>query len=304
VEKSPGAEGDGKTGGAVTGDAVGPGDTDSGEPGEGESSRTADAAAGEGSAADAEGDDADGAASGRTAPADAAGTEDGPAGERDGSGTAGEGVGSEAESQRDGSSPASDTTAARSDGAGTGTGDDGDLSTARSDTVGDAGDSSSLPADAAAENTVVVETERRPRTVEEALAYLKIEGVEITLVDIHLVSNDIAVRNGYRDLNYLVDEGEDPDWIYPGNVLNMPDETDYTVVKGDNIWFLSSRLIRRELERDLEILAALEGRVSSGNLNESETEDLLSELQKLMEGSLSEQFRARVNSVLKRVNEE
>ena len=147
----------------------------------------------------------------------------------------------------------------------------------------------------------IVETERRPQTVEEALAYLKIEGVEITLVDIHLVSNDIAVRNGYRDLDYLVDEGEDPDWIYPGNVLNMPDETDYTVVKGDNIWFLSSRLIRRELERDLKILAEIESRAASGNLSEKETAGIISELKALMAGSLSEQFRARVKTMLERI---
>ncbi len=159
--------------------------------------------------------------------------------------------------------------------------------------------STGISAVSVSDEPVIVETERRPRTVDEALAYLKIEGIEITLVDIHLVSNDIAVRNGYRDLDYMVDEGEDPDWIYPGNVLEMPDGTDYTVVRGDNIWFLSSRLIRRELERDLEILAGLEGRLSDGNLDDSGIKEIRTVLKDLDERTFSEQFRARVSELLK-----
>ena len=150
----------------------------------------------------------------------------------------------------------------------------------------------------------VVETERRPQTVAEALAYLEIEGIEITLVDIHLVSNDIAVRNGYRDLDYQVDEGEDPDWIYPENILQMPDGTDYTIVKGDNIWFLSARLIRRALEKDLETLARIEGRISDGALSDQEVASIVNELKNLEDNTLSEQFRARVAMAINKLNEQ
>lgn len=83
-------------------------------------------------------------------------------------------------------------------------------------------------------------------------AYLDVDGrAVISEVDIHLAANEIAVLNGYKDLDYRVFTGDDPDWIYPGNNLMLPDDGSYIVSRGDTIWFLAVREIRLSVERDL-----------------------------------------------------
>ncbi len=78
--------------------------------------------------------------------------------------------------------------------------------------------------------------------------------VSITAADIHLAANDIAVLNGFKDLDYRVYAGQDPDWIYPGNELILPGERSYTIRRGDTIWFLAAREIRIQVENDLKAL--------------------------------------------------
>ena len=139
----------------------------------------------------------------------------------------------------------------------------------------------------------LVETERRPVTVEEAQAYLKMDDLQITLVDIHLVSNDIAVRNGYRDLDYRVFEGKDPDWIWSGNNLELPDGSVYEVVKGDTIWFIASRLIRRDMEQRLAKLDQLRSELDQAATPEQRAA-VSGRIKNLAEGSLSEQLRRKI----------
>jgi outer membrane biosynthesis protein TonB len=101
---------------------------------------------------------------------------------------------------------------------------------------------------------VAVDTDVAPRTLEEVRAYLEVGGrVVITEVDIHLAANEIAVINGYKDLDYRVFTGSDPNWIFPGNNLDLPGSGTYQVKKGDTIWFLAAREVRSDVERDLAI---------------------------------------------------
>ena len=101
---------------------------------------------------------------------------------------------------------------------------------------------------------VVVDADVAPTNSEEVKAYLDVGGrIAITEVDIHLAANEIAVLNGYKDLDYKVFTGNDPNWIYPGSKLVMPGSGDYTIKAGDTIWFLAAREVRVDAEKNMEI---------------------------------------------------
>ena len=100
--------------------------------------------------------------------------------------------------------------------------------------------------------TPEVDVDQAPRTPEDAGLYLSVnDRVLITEADIHLAANEIAVLNGYKDLDYRVFTGSDPDWIFPGYRLGLPDGGEYTVRSGDTIWFLAAREVRIDVEKDL-----------------------------------------------------
>jgi len=102
--------------------------------------------------------------------------------------------------------------------------------------------------------TAAVDSDVAPKSLDEVKAYLDVNGrVAITEVDIHLAANEIAVLNGYKDLDYRVFTGEDPNWIFPGRILNMPGTGDYTIKRGDTIWFLAAREVRIDAENNMKI---------------------------------------------------
>lgn len=48
--------------------------------------------------------------------------------------------------------------------------------------------------------------------------------------------------------------GKDPDWIYPGNILKMPDNSEITVKKGDNMWDICEKYLLKQInEHEIEI---------------------------------------------------
>ncbi|RKX98144.1 MAG: hypothetical protein DRZ90_03905 [Spirochaetes bacterium] len=101
---------------------------------------------------------------------------------------------------------------------------------------------------------VAVDSDVAPKSLDEVKAYLEVDGrVTITEVDIHLAANEIAVLNGYKDLDYRVFTGKDPNWIYPGRTLHMPGTGDYTIKRGDTIWFLAAREVRVDAEINMKL---------------------------------------------------
>ena len=97
-----------------------------------------------------------------------------------------------------------------------------------------------------------VDVNQAPRTSEDAGRYLNVNNrVQITEADIHLAANDIAVLNGYKDLDYQVFTGNDPDWIFPGYRLKLSEGAEYIIRSGDTIWFLAAREVRIDVEEDL-----------------------------------------------------
>lgn len=140
---------------------------------------------------------------------------------------------------------------------------------------------------------IVMETESRPVNAEEVKAYLNVGDYHISLADIHLVSNKIAVDNNYRDLDYEVYDGADPDWIYPGNEIVLPDGTVHLVVKGDAIWYMAARYIRTTLDRDIPVFEENRGAAQAGDAA------AVSILEKLMKNTPCEAFSEKIHEVLK-----
>ena len=129
------------------------------------------------------------------------------------------------------------------------------------DTAGDAGeavagdvamseDGGAAGAAEAGASAVKVDPDKPPRTQEDVAVYLNVDGVFISEADIHLAANEIAVLNGFKDLDYRVFTGADPDWIYPGNILMMPSGEAYEIRRGDTIWFLAARRVRLAVMED------------------------------------------------------
>jgi len=126
---------------------------------------------------------------------------------------------------------------------------------------------------------IVIDADVPPKTIEEVRAYLNVaERVNITEVDIHLAANEIAVLNGYKDLDYKVFIGSDPDWIYPGTVLELPGAGNHHVTEGDTIWFLAARRLRIDAEGNLakhdDAVAVLKDRSSDASERDSAVESL------------------------------
>lgn len=140
---------------------------------------------------------------------------------------------------------------------------------------------------------IVMETESRPVNAEEVKAYLNVGDYHISLVDIHLVSNRIAVDNNYRDLDYEVFDGADPDWIYPGNEIVLPDGSIHLVVRGDAIWYMAARYIRTTLDRDIPLFEANRKKAQEG------VPEAIAILEELKRNTPCEAFSEKIHEVLK-----
>jgi hypothetical protein len=119
--------------------------------------------------------------------------------------------------------------------------------------------------------------------------------IEITLLDIYLLTNEIAVSNNYRRLDSVEEVGRDPDWIYPGNLFFLPDGNEYTVVKGDTMWYIAHRFIIHRLEEDWDQYAGIEREIDSGVTDAERKEDLINTLKYLRERSYSENFTREID---------
>ena len=85
----------------------------------------------------------------------------------------------------------------------------------------------------------------------------------MTLMDKWRLTNIVAVKSGYSKMLFPFEKrnakGRDPDWIYPGNILSMPDDTKVNVAKGDTMWGICETYLVNEINRDeIEIRALIE----------------------------------------------
>ncbi|MCG8571593.1 MAG: LysM peptidoglycan-binding domain-containing protein [Spirochaetes bacterium] len=85
----------------------------------------------------------------------------------------------------------------------------------------------------------------------------------MTIKDVIDITNAVAVRNRYHRMLYLFEKkyvkGKDPDWIYPGNVLVMPDNHRVIVKQGDTMWDLSENFLITQInQHEIEIRKIIE----------------------------------------------
>ena len=122
--------------------------------------------------------------------------------------------------------------------------------------------------------------------------------IEITILDIFLLTNEIAVSNGFRRLDSIEETGRDPDWIYPGNLFVLPDSTEYTVVKGDTMWYIAHRFIIKRLEEDWDSYTSMKREVETTTVEAQRKEVLTRELKSIGARSYSENFRREIDALL------
>lgn len=132
----------------------------------------------------------------------------------------------------------------------------------------------------------------------EFLNNFEIDGVLITMADIHLKANDIAVMNGYRDLGFNVVKGKDPTIIEPGLVLKIPGFMTYTVKSEDNIWYIAARLLESEVRSSSVQFDNLVKEHEQLLISRGETEGVVKKMNTLAENSSSENFKKKVENWL------
>lgn len=76
----------------------------------------------------------------------------------------------------------------------------------------------------------------------------------MTLKDQVDLTNKIAIKNNYHRMLFPIEKfitgARNPDWIYPGNVLIMPDEQRVVVQSGDTMWDICENYLIKEINKD------------------------------------------------------
>jgi len=149
-----------------------------------------------------------------------------------------------------------------------------------------------------------VKTEKISEAEKESLeSYLSLGWIKITILDVYNLTNKIAITNGYHRLDSVNQLGKDPDWIYPGNVLTLPDDRKYTVAKGDTIWYLAKRFIKRNLEREWKIYTDILKEIDNNdNLINNKKREILSKLEFLKKNKYSENFIKEINKTIEKIS--
>jgi hypothetical protein len=191
-----------------------------------------------------------------------------------------------------------------------GTGTNGTVSTGEDDrdTDGEASDGATSAGDGQA---VIGDTTNVTPAVREFIETLDLEnppeglearegagGIIITILDIIRLANRIAVDNGYRELGAPPGARPDPDWIYPGNVFELPDGSTHTVVSGDTLWDITGEFIQEQLAGRYSRYAAV---MEDYQTERIEIEALVEELTDLRNNTYSENFRNIINQTIEEV---
>ncbi|MFP4383031.1 MAG: LysM peptidoglycan-binding domain-containing protein [Spirochaetia bacterium] len=113
---------------------------------------------------------------------------------------------------------------------------------------------------------------------------------QITVGDIIRATNIISDLNGYRRLGTENKPGvKDSHWIYPGDILIMPEGEEYRISRGDTIWHIAAGYIQNHTVKDLEqfntIIKKMDGRGK---------DEIKAALERLLENSYSSYFRRLV----------
>lgn len=115
-------------------------------------------------------------------------------------------------------------------------------------------------------------------TPEEEIVVVGNGGFEVTVVDVLLFVNRVARLNGYDPIGSISPDGRDPDWIYPGNRIELPDGTVHTVQRGDTLWGISRDFLLAHVNEHYSQFLTLKEVAESGNAPIERLENLREEV--------------------------
>ena len=103
-------------------------------------------------------------------------------------------------------------------------------------------------------------------------------GYEVTIFDIISFVNRVARNNGYAPLGAVTPDSRDPDWIFPGNEITLPDGSVHVVREGDTLWDISRRFLLRTVDQHFRRFQELRAAAESGEAPIERLESLREEV--------------------------
>ena len=128
--------------------------------------------------------------------------------------------------------------------------------------------------------------------------YISVGDIYITIWDVYLMTNIIALDNGYKDLSRSQLTGDEPNLIYKGLVFNLPDDSTHTVKLGESIWLIAEDYLIKKVTLDLLLLDDLKERYLSSENGSSERKQAVAEIVALAKQSPCLRFREKVRETL------
>ncbi|MFP4377721.1 MAG: hypothetical protein ACLFP4_11815 [Spirochaetales bacterium] len=123
-------------------------------------------------------------------------------------------------------------------------------------------------------------------------------GIEITIGDIIRLVNTIATTNGYDPMGADVVRSRDPDWIFPGSVFELPNDTSYTVERGDTLWDITVRYMVARLRQDYSRYLALRDEYEESSTSADRPGEIRSELRQIADDSHTENLSSMIRETL------
>lgn len=113
------------------------------------------------------------------------------------------------------------------------------------------------------------------------------------------ITNKIALLNGYRRMllpfEVKYSAGRNPDWIYPGNVLLMPDNSMVVVKEGDVMWRICEKFLYEQMNNDEKKIIETIDRTARNQISVEEAKGIFTEI---INSSDSEMIRAFSSLIL------
>ncbi|HBD96291.1 MAG: hypothetical protein A2015_13740 [Spirochaetes bacterium GWF1_31_7] len=112
------------------------------------------------------------------------------------------------------------------------------------------------------------------------------------------ITNKIAIANGYRRLLFPFEinhsYGKSPDWIYPGNVLVMPDQKRVVVKEGDVLWRICETYLYEQMNRDEKIIVDTIKKVEKKELEVAEARIIFMQINSNSDSEMLRAFSALI----------